>query len=106
MLKPLAADILLDHPRIAHGFFTRHGGVSQGGYASLNCGMGSKDDPAAVRENLARVAEFLGARNLITAHQIHSATALIVDKPWNLDERPRADAMVTATRGLALGVLT
>ena len=106
MPKPLTADRLAALPGIAHGFFTRHGGVSQGGYASLNCGLGSKDDSAAVRENRARVAEFLGARNLITAHQIHSATALIVDKPWNLDERPRADAMVTATRGLALGVLT
>jgi len=106
MPKPLTADRLAALPGIAHGFFTRHGGVSQGGYASLNCGLGSKDDPAAVRENRARVAEFLGARNLITAHQIHSATALIVDKPWNLDERPRADAMVTATPGLALGVLT
>ena len=57
MPKPVTAD----QPRrrsagIAHGFFTRHGGVSQGGYASLNCGLGSKDDPAAVRENRARVA--------------------------------------------------
>ena len=54
MLTPLTADRLAVLPGIAHGFFTRHGGVSQGGYASLNCGLGSKDDPAAVRENRAR----------------------------------------------------
>ena len=34
---------------IAHGFFGRRGGVSEGIYASLNCGVGSKDSPKAVR---------------------------------------------------------
>ncbi len=106
MLKPLTADTLAALPGIAHGFFTRHGGVSQGDYASLNCGLGSKDDPAAVGENRARVATFLTACSLITAHQVHSATAVIVERPWSVEERPRADAMVTAERGLALGVLT
>jgi len=36
-------------PNIRHGFFTRHGGVSGGLYASLNGGLGSRDDPAHVR---------------------------------------------------------
>jgi purine-nucleoside/S-methyl-5'-thioadenosine phosphorylase / adenosine deaminase len=106
MPKPLTADRLAALPSVRHGFFTRHGGVSQGGYTSLNCGLGSKDDPAAVTENRARVARFLDAHSLLTAHQIHSATAVVVDKAWSLAERPRADAMVTATPGIALGVLT
>jgi len=106
MPTPLTADRLAALPGIAHGFFTRHGGVSQGGYASLNCGLGSKDDPAAVRENRARVTAFLSARDLLTAYQIHSATAVIVETAWSTGERPRADAIVTATPGLALGVLT
>jgi len=106
MPTPLTADRLAALPGIAHGFFTRHGGVSQGGYASLNCGLGSKDDPAAVRENRARVAAALAAESLLTAHQIHSATAVIVERAWSTEERPRADAIVTATPGLALGVLT
>ena len=106
MPKPLTADCLAGLPGIAHGFFTRHGGVSLGGYASLNCGLGSKDDPAAVGENRGRVASFLTARDLVTAHQVHSATAVVVERPWSLDERPRADAIVTATRGLAVAVLT
>src|SRR6185503_12609872 len=102
----LTADRLAALPGIAHGFFTRHGGVSQGGYASLNCGLGSKDDPAAVRENRARVTASLSARSLLTAHQIHSATAVIVERPWSTEDRPRADAIGTVAPGLALGVLT
>ena len=83
MPTPLTADCLAALPDIAHGFFTRQGGVSHGGYASLNCGLGTKDDPAAVRENRARVMAALSAQDLLTAHQIHSATAVTVEKPWS-----------------------
>jgi polyphenol oxidase len=106
MPMPLVADCLADVAGAAHGFFTRRGGVSAGGYASLNCGLGSKDDPAAVQENRARVTARLGAEALITAHQIHSASAVIAAAPWRAEERPRADAIVTATPGLAIAVLT
>jgi polyphenol oxidase len=106
MLKPVTADCLVGLPGVAHGFFTRHGGVSLGGYASLNCGLGSKDDPAAVRENRGRVAAFLTANELVTAHQVHSATAVVAEREWTSPERPRADAIVTATPGLAVAVLT
>jgi purine-nucleoside/S-methyl-5'-thioadenosine phosphorylase / adenosine deaminase len=106
MLKPLIAECLAGFPGVAHGFFTRHGGVSRGGYASLNCGLGSADDPGAVRDNRARVAAFLTARDLVSVHQVHSAKAIIADHTWGSAERPRADAIVTATRGLAVGVLT
>lgn len=106
MLKPLLAAGLARLPGIAHGFFNRHGGVSRGIYASLNCGAGSKDDPAAVRENRARVAASLGATNLLSAFQVHGTTALVIEKAWPPGTRPQADAMVTARPGLALGVLT
>jgi purine-nucleoside/S-methyl-5'-thioadenosine phosphorylase / adenosine deaminase len=106
MPKPLTADCLAGLPGVAHGFFTRHGGVSLGGYASLNCGPGSRDDPAAVCENRGRVAAFLTARDIITAHQVHSPTAVIAEHAWGMGQRPRADAIVTATRGLAVGVLS
>jgi YfiH family protein len=105
MLEPVTADALNGLPGIAHGFFTRHGGVSQGIYASLNCGLGSKDDPAAVRENRARVMHHLGGHSLITAHQVHSADAVVVERAWDEGGRPRVDAIVTATKGIALGVL-
>jgi polyphenol oxidase len=105
MLAPISAHVLEGSPGIRHGFFNRHGGVSQGIYASLNCGLGSRDETAAVRENRARVAAHLHAATVLTAHQIHSPTAVVVTKAWPEAERPRADALVTATPGIAVGVL-
>jgi len=97
-----------DLPGLRHAFFTRAGGVSGGIYESLNCGPGSRDDPATVRANRARAlaALDLPADALVTTHQVHSATALPVTAPWPADERPQGDALVTRRRGLALGVLT
>ena len=104
----LCAAGLADIGGIRHGFFTRQGGVSGGIYASLNCGPGSRDDPANVKENRAHVAEILGVdpNNLLSLYQKHSAEAVIADRPWKDGKSPEADAMVTATPGLALGVLT
>ncbi len=98
----------LDAERTAHGFFTREGGLSAGIHAGLNCGYGSDDKSAIVRENRARVAEALGvgAENLITMHQIHSADVHLAARPWRPGTAPRGDAMVTTTPGLALGILT
>lgn len=92
---------------IRHGFFTRQGGVSKGVYGSLNCGLGSRDDAENVRQNCSLVAETLGVppEHLLTLYQIHSATAVIVDKPWNCTVS-EADALVTRTPGLAIGALT
>ena len=101
------ADCLSDAAGISHGFFTRQGGVSTGIYSALNCGLGSKDDPALVRENRARVARALGApRNeVMTLYQIHSATALVVDAPFSPGEVRRADALVTRTPGIVIGAM-
>jgi YfiH family protein len=95
-------------PGIRHGFFTREGGVSSGIYASLNGGTGSNDDPQHVRENRARMAAALGVApdRFLTAYQIHSPDVVTVDAPWPDAERPRADALVTRTAGLAIGVST
>jgi len=92
---------------IRHGFFTRQGGVSKGVYGSLNCGLGSRDDEENVRQNRSLVAETLGVppERLLTLYQIHSATAVIVDKPWN-GAVSEADALITRTPGLAIGALT
>jgi len=104
----LCASSLAAAGGVAHGFFTRLGGVSDGIYASLNCGPGSRDEAASVIENRARVAALLGAApgHLIAAHQKHTNTAVVADKPWAKDKVPEADAIVTATPGLAIGVLT
>jgi YfiH family protein len=96
----------LDLPGVRHAFFTREGGVSEGVYASLNGGVGSKDEPARVSENRARMAARVGveAGRLLVPFQIHSADALTVSEPWAPEERPRCDGLVTREKSLALGV--
>jgi polyphenol oxidase len=93
---------------IRHGFFTRRGGVSSGFYASLNGGIGSRDDPALVRENRARMAGAIGveADHFITAYQVHSPRVVVAETPWTPQARPHADAIVTRMRELAIGVTT
>jgi YfiH family protein len=104
----LQAPSLSALPGIRHAFFTRAGGVSDGVYASLNGGIGSGDAPGNVAENRARMAASLGVApdRLITAYQIHSPQVVIADKAWPQSERPRADAIVTRTPGLAIGIST
>ena len=87
---------------LRHAFFTREGGASEGVYASLNGGVGSRDAPGAVTENRRRMAAHLGVEALLVPYQIHSPTCLVVDAPWI--ERPRVDALATAAPGIALGV--
>jgi len=102
----LASPLLAAIPGLRHAFFTREGGVSDGIYAGLNGGLGSNDDPASVRENRARMALLLGVapENLINAHQVHSPDAIVATGPWQSTERPKADAIVTASKGLAIGI--
>ena len=90
---------------IRHAFFTREGGVSKGIYTSLNGGLGSGDDPAAIGENRGRMADHLGvARDrLVSVYQVHSADVEVVTGPI-VGERPKCDAMVTIAHGVALGV--
>jgi YfiH family protein len=98
---------LLDRAGVRHGFFTRQGGVSTGLYEGLNTGVGSSDDPAAVKENRRRIAEHLGGvpDDLAACYQIHSAVARVAEAGWKGD-RPEGDATVTATPGVICAVLT
>jgi len=93
---------------IRHGFFGRQGGVSQGIFASLNCGYGSGDDVALVRENRTRVGRHLGVEHdrVLSVYQIHSPEAVIVKECWAREAQPKADAMATAEPGIALSILT
>ena len=104
----LQAAALSKLARIRHAFFTREGGVSQGVYASLNGGVGSSDAPGNVAENRARMATALGVapERFLTAYQIHSPDVVVADQPWTHESRPRADAIVTRTPRLAIGVST
>lgn len=107
-LTPLEAPRLAAEPRVHHAFFTRQGGASTGIYASLNGGIGSSDVRARVLENRARMAAHIGVApdHLLSLWQVHSADVAVVTGAWDQDARPKADAMVTATPGLALAIAT
>lgn len=92
---------------IAHGFFGRRGGVSTGDLASLNCGLGSGDDPARIAENRQRVTDTaLPGATLTGLYQVHGNRCVIVDENSDLTARPEADALATRTSGVLLGILT
>lgn len=90
-----------------HGFFGRQGGVSLGALASLNCGIGSGDDDAAIEENRRRVADaVLPGAALVGVYQVHGRDCSTVTAPWAEADRPHADALVTDRTGVLLGILT
>jgi hypothetical protein len=97
---------LSELPGLRHAFFTCEGGVSEGLYQSLNGGLGSNDDPARVHENRRRMAQTLNVEpsHFLTVYQVHSPDVAIVSEPWSTEERPHADALVTSTPGLAIGI--
>lgn len=103
-VEVIRADALAGIP---HGFLGRIGGVSTGLVAGLNAGFGAGDDPAAVAANRTRAAAaILPGAPLVAVHQIHSPTCVTVTEPWSDARRPHADALVTARRGVLLGIVT
>ncbi len=105
---PVQSELFSKVNCVAHGFFSRCGGVSNGIYSSLNCGFGSGDDINHIKSNRALAVSALGANpeNLITAYQVHGRTALHVDRPQSLTDSPKVDALVTDQPGITLGILT
>src|ERR1700676_2608811 len=101
----LGSPLLSAIPGLRHAFFSREGGVSEGIYAGLNGGLGSDDDPVNVAENRRRMAQQMGVPpdRFLSVHQIHSPDVVVATGPWQGD-KPRADALVTRTEGIALGV--
>jgi polyphenol oxidase len=107
-VNSLKSPKLSQQSNIKHGFFTREGGVSTGLYGSLNAGQGSNDAPENVTENRKRVAQALSVKpeSLVSVYQVHSNDVAVVTEPWQADNRPKADSMVTNVPNLALGILT
>jgi YfiH family protein len=103
LATPITAP-LLEAAGVSHGFFTRRGGVSAGVYATLNGGVGSKDEREAVAENRRRMTAYLRVdpSQLLVPYQVHSAEVMVATGPFA--ERPRCDALVSATPGVALGI--
>lgn len=108
MLAPVTCSPLAELPGIRHAWFTREGGVSEGPvYGTLNGGVGSKDEREHVLENRRRMAAHMGVApdRFLSVWQVHSPDVITVDGPW-AGERPKADALATATPGLAVTVAT
>ena len=94
-------------PGLRHAFFTREGGVSERHLCRASMAASARnDDPANVAENRRRMAEQMGVapEHFLSVHQIHSPDAVVATGPWQGASRPRADAIVTRTEGLAIGV--
>lgn len=89
---------------VSHGFFGRQGGVSQGIYESLNCGLQSLDNPEHVAENRKRVMNEMGGVSISTLKQIHSAICFPVENSC-MTGIEEGDALVTKTPGQVIGAL-
>src|ERR1700728_4830570 len=102
----LESPLLSAIPGLHHAFFSREGGISEGIYAGLNGGIGSKDNPAHVMENRRRMGNVLrvAAERFLTVFQIHSRDVAVASRAWDTATRLKADAIVTRTEGLAIGV--
>ncbi len=113
-LNPIVWPALEAVPGLTHAVFTRHGGVSQPPYESLNAGLSNGDRHEAVTENLRRIAAWVGLESLVAVSQVHGTHVVVVDEAFLGQARtrcengfrlalgPQADAMVTASRGVGL----
>src|SRR3954470_8867186 len=97
---------VLDLPGARAAFSTRHGGVSQGPYESLNLGLLTEDEPDRVRENRARLAHEakVDPERVVMGWQVHGADVQEWDGPPE-GELPRVDGHLTGEAGLAMLVL-
>ena len=93
---------------INHCFFSKDGGVSQGIYSSLNCGLGSDDKKSNVLKNLDIVSKKIGftAENLLTMNQTHSNKVVVINSSNKHIQRVSADALITNQKNIAISVLT
>lgn len=88
-------------PRVRALVTTRDGGVSTGPYASMNLGLRTDDDPAAVAENRARLLRLLPQPPRWLA-QVHGSTAVNAD---GLEDVPQADASVASLPGTVCAIM-
>lgn len=84
---------------LTHAVFTRHGGVSQGVWASLNVGLTVGDNPKNVVKNRQLSFRALGRQieSLSDSWLIHGQDVLIYDRPRPADQEspPKADIILT-----------
>jgi YfiH family protein len=96
--------VLAEHEGIVHAVFTRLGGVSAPPYRGLNVGHSVGDDPVAVEANHDIIFRALGVpgAEVVTAWQVHSSRAAIVDERDVGQVVPQTDALITGVPGVHL----
>ena len=99
---------LLKIKNIKHGFLNKTGGKSKKIYSSLNCGLGSKDDPSNVKKNLKIAIKKISktAKNIFLLHQIHSDKFVYIYQKNKFKSKPKADAVITNQKKMPIGILT
>ncbi len=97
---------------VPHGFTTRHGGVSEGVFASLNLTLRDGENMQKVEENihiLARALDF-DPQKLVLTRQIHGDRVLAVTAQDSRGlchrDYPECDGLVTSCPGVSLMVFT
>jgi polyphenol oxidase len=97
----LEFEILQEFPQVRHGVFLRHGGVSEGPFATLNTVSVHGDDPALVRLNCEKIRKHLGCKALISGKQVHGDQVVVIHDRCNVE----CDGFVTQTEGLGLAIM-
>ena len=102
-LEWLEYDSLSHYPHVLHGTFSRHGGISQGKYQSLNLGEQTSDNREAVKINRDLVRKALGVSEIIYPNQSHGTNIKRINGK-NREEAHKADALFTTEKGVGLAV--
>ena len=98
-------------PRVVAFSTTRHGGVSQGNYGSLNINSYCGDDMEAVAENrrlLSLELPIPNASRIIVPHQVHDSVVQVIDEDTLGQQEliEGVDALITRLPGVCIGVST
>jgi len=94
------------HRQLAHGVFTRHGGVSESPYDALNASYSTGDQPDCVGINLQIIKEAIGAEHLVFMNQVHGKEVLALSEgdSQDLGTAAQVDAIITDMPRVALMV--
>lgn len=97
----LEFELLTEIKTLKHGVFLRHGGQSQGAFASLNLSYFSGDNEQHVTENLNKVKAILNVDYLAKCHLVHGTGCLEI-RDCRETTVPECDALTTACRHIGL----
>lgn len=100
----LSYPILENTGIVSHGFSTRLGGVSEGGYSSMNLSLSRGDNPEAVEENTKRIARAIGVEKekMVYTQQTHTTNVAVVSGKDAGSTLKETDGLVTNSPGICL----